>query len=368
MDTVEIVVVGAGVIGLAIARALARDGREVVALDAQRDIGGEVSSRNSEVMHAGIYYPPGSLKARFCVRGRDLLEAFCAHHDVPHRLCGKLIVATHADQQPALAKLRANAAACGVQLDWLEGQEALALEPALTCVAALHSPRTGIIDAHALMLALQGEAEHHGASFAFESRVTSLAVDDDGVCIGIGGAEPAVRARLLVNCAGLHAPGLAGLMKGFPAAHVPRAHLAKGSYFTLTGRPPFRHLIYPIPEPGGLGVHLTLDQAGRARFGPDVEWVDGIDYAVDPRRGERFYTAIRAYWPGLADGGLAPAYAGIRPKISGPDEPAADFRIDGPAVHGVPGVVNLFGIESPGLTSSLAIAEHVAALVQEALP
>jgi len=368
VDTVEVVVVGAGVIGLAIAHALAHDGRETVVIESQRDIGGEISSRNSEVMHAGIYYPPGSLKARFCVQGRDLLEAFCARHDVPHRICGKLIVATQADQLPALEKIRASAAACGVNLAWLDGRQAVALEPALACVAALHSPRTGIVDAHALMLALQGEAEHHGASFAFESEVTSLGVDGKGVRIGIGGAAPAVRARMLVNCAGLHAPRLAGAMEGFPAKHVPRAHLAKGSYFTLTGRPPFRHLIYPVPEPGGLGVHLTLDQGGRARFGPDVEWVEGIDYSVDPRRGERFYEAIRAYWPGLADGGLSPAYAGIRPKISGPGEPAADFRIDGPAVHGVPGVVNLFGIESPGLTSSLAIAEHVAALVQEALP
>ena len=367
MDTVEVVVVGAGVIGLAIAEALARAGHETVVVEAQPGIGGEISSRNSEVMHAGLYYPPGSLKARFCVRGRDRLEAFCAQHGVPHRLCGKLIVATRREQLAALMDIRANAAACGVALDWLEVDAVHRLEPELACVAALHSPRTGIVDSHALMLALQGEAERHGASFAFGSTVTSLVLDDDAVRIGIGGADPTVRARMLVNCTGLHAPHLAHAIVGFPEAQVPQSHLAKGSYFTLSGRTPFQRLVYPIPEPGGLGVHLTLDLGGRARFGPDVEWVERIDYTVDPRRGERFYEAIRAYWPGLRDGSLVPAYAGIRPKISGPGEPSADFRIDGPAVHGVRSVVNLFGIESPGLTCSLAIAEHVADLVQEML-
>ena len=364
MDTLEVVIVGAGVIGLAIAQALARAGRETVVIDSQPGIGGEISSRNSEVMHAGIYYPPGSLKARFCVPGRDRLEAFCAHHGVPHRLCGKLIVATRREQLAALQDIRTNAAACGVALDWLEADAVQRLEPELACVAALHSPRTGIVDSHALMLALQGEAERHGTAFAFGSTVTSLMLDDGAVRVGIGGADAAVRARVLVNCAGLHAPALARAIAGFPAAHVPPAQLAKGSYFTLNGRAPFSRLVYPIPEPGGLGVHLTLDLGGRARFGPDVEWVERIDYAVDARRGERFYDAIRAYWPGLRADSLAPAYAGIRPKISGPGEPSADFRIDGPAVHGVRTVVNLFGIESPGLTSSLVIAEHVADLVQ----
>ena len=363
MERVDVVVIGAGVVGLAIARTLAQRGREALIREAAGRFGGGVSSRNSEVIHAGIYYPRDSLKARLCVAGRELLYAFCREHGVAHRRCGKLIVACDDSQLAELDRIRAAALANGVGLVPLGRADAVALEPGLRCAAALHSPLTGIIDVHGYMLALLGQAEGRGALLACDSTVTGLALQAAGFLIEVNGAPAALHARAIVNSAGLAAPEVARLMKGFPTGQVPTAYFAKGSYFTLEGRAPFARLIYPLPIPGGLGVHLTLDLAGRARFGPDVEWVGELDYGVDARRASAFYDAIRAWWPALPDGALAPGYAGIRPKISAPGEPAADFRIDGQAVHGVPGLVQLFGIESPGLTASLAIAEHVAALL-----
>jgi L-2-hydroxyglutarate oxidase LhgO len=362
MDSTDAVVIGAGVVGLAVARALAAQGREVLILEGADAFGTGTSSRNSEVIHAGIYYPRNSLKARFCVAGRDQLYAFCQDHGVAHRRCGKLIVATSPEQLPELEKIRAAARGNGVDLDLWSAAQACAAEPRLRCVGALHSPFTGIIDSHSYMLALLGQAENRGATLVCESRVTGIRIEPDALLVSVNDEGPALSARTVVNCAGIYAPQVAALMEGFPRQHIPTAYFAKGNYFTLAGRSPFERLVYPVPEPGGLGVHLTLDLAGRARFGPDVQWVETPEYTVDPRRADRFYAAIRAYWPGLADESLQPAYAGIRPKISGPAAPAADFRIDGPGVHGVPGIVNLFGIESPGLTASLAIADHVAAL------
>jgi L-2-hydroxyglutarate oxidase LhgO len=364
MDNVDAIVIGAGVVGLAVARALAHRGRETLILEANDRFGAETSSRNSEVIHAGIYYPQGSLKARMCVAGRDLLYGFCEKYGIEHRRCGKLIVATDDTQQNELEQIRSAAQANGVRLDVLSRAEALDLEPQLSCVGALWSPLTGIIDSHGYMLALLGHAESRGALLSCASRVTRMSFDSSAVLVSTNGAEPSLRARTVINCAGLHAPQVARSIDGFPGEHVPTSYIVKGSYFRLTGRSPFQRLVYPIPEHGGLGVHLTLDLAGQARFGPDVQWMDEYDYEVDPRRAERFYAAIRQYWPGLPDGALQPAYAGFRPRITGPGEPAADFRIDGPATHGFPGVVNLFGIESPGLTASLAIAEFVAELSQ----
>lgn len=363
MDRVEVVVIGAGAVGLAIARALALRGREVLILESAARFGSGVSSRNSEVIHAGIYYPRGSLKARLCVAGRDLLYAFCGERGVPHRRYGKLIVATSTAQAGELERIRAGALANGVELTPLSGAAARALEPQLTCSAALHSPLTGVIDAHAYMLALLGEAESRGAQLLCDSAVTGVALRADGFLIALNGGSFSLEARALVNSAALDAPRVARLMEGFPAAHIPPAHFAKGSYFTLAGRAPFARLVYPLPIPGGLGVHLTLDLAGRARFGPDVEWRGAPDYEVDAARAQGFYAAVRAWWPALPDGALEPGYAGVRPKITAAGEPAADFRIDGPAAHGVPRLVQLFGIESPGLTSSLAIGAHVAALL-----
>lgn len=367
MERIDCVVIGAGVVGLATARALAAQGREVVVLEAETGIGMGSSSRNSEVIHAGIYYPQGSLKARLCVAGKAMLYAFCEERGIAHRRCGKLIVATRQAQCAALQEIRQHAEANGVDdLRMLTSAEARRLEPDLSCEAALLSPSTGIIDSHAYLLTLQGDAEARGALFAFGSPVLGVELTADGLVLEVGGAQPSTcLARTVVNCAGLAAPALAAAIRGLPASYVPRAYYAKGNYFGLSGRAPFSRLIYPVPEPGGLGVHLTLDLGGRARFGPDVEWVTTIDYRVDPARAERFYDAIRAYWPALEDRALHADYAGIRPKIAGPGEPAADFRIEGPQVHGVKGLVNLFGIESPGLTAALAIADHVAALTQE---
>lgn len=366
MDKADVVIAGAGVIGLAIARELALAGRDVVVIERERRIGMETSSRNSEVVHAGIYYPQGSLKARLCVEGREALYAYCDSHGVPHRRTGKLIVATSAEEVEALASIRASSHANGVgDVDWIAPVEAAADQPGLVAVAALRSPATGIVDSHAYMLALLGEAEERGAMVAFGTRLTGAACTDGRHDLFIDEAsEPSLRATCLINAAGLQAPTLAARFDGLDPRFVPRQWLAKGSYFSLVGRSPFTTLIYPVPAAGGLGVHLTIDLGGQARFGPDAEWIDTVDYAVDPARGERFYAAIRRYWPDLPDGALQPAYAGIRPKLAGPGEPAADFRIDGPAVHGVPGLVNLFGIESPGLTASLAIARHVRELVE----
>ena len=368
MFKTDCVVIGAGVIGLSIARALARAGRETVILERQSAVGAETSSRNSEVIHAGLYYPRGSLKAWTCVRGRALLYAYCEQCAIPHRRCGKLIVATHASQLPRLEAIRTAATQNGVEdIEMLSREEARALEPALECEAALQSPSTGIVDSHGLMLALLADAERFGATCVLRTPVTELRAVRGGIQIECEDAEQSrIRARWLINSAGLDSVALARRIRGFPANQVPDAYLAKGSYFSLAGPTPFNRLVYPVPESGGLGVHLTLDLAGRGRFGPDVQWVDAIDYDVDAARLATFYPAIRKYWPGLPDGALQPAYAGIRPKISGPGEPPADFRIDGPSSHGVAGIVNLFGIESPGLTAALAIAEQVAAIVDGA--
>ncbi|WP_316195343.1 NAD(P)/FAD-dependent oxidoreductase [Bradyrhizobium sp. SZCCHNRI3052] len=361
MDRVDCVVVGAGVVGLAVARQLARAGREVIILEAAEGIGTVTSSRNSEVIHAGIYYKAGSLMARFCVAGRRLLYRYCDDHGVPYRNCGKLIVATNTAETEKLQGIRAHAEANGVEgMRLLSGTEALALEPALACQAALLSPSTGILDSHAFMLSLRGEIEDAGGAFAFQTSLLRAKATGGSIEVDAGGAEPmTLSCRLLVNAAGLDAPELARLIDGMPSSLVPTAYLAKGNYFSCSARAPFSRLIYPVPEPGGLGVHLTLDMAGQARFGPDVEWIDRIDYTVDPARAERFYPAIRKYWPSLPDGALMPSYSGIRPKIVPPAVASQDFVIQGPRDHGVPGLINLFGIESPGLTSSLAIAAHV---------
>ena len=367
MDSVDTVVIGAGVVGLAVARALALAGHEVVILEAETAFGTVTSARNSEVIHAGLYYPTGSLRASLCVRGKQLLYDHCASHGVAHRRCGKLIVATQADELPALARLQATAAANGVpDLLALSAAQANALEPALACVGALLSPSTGIIDSHALMLSLLGDAERAGAMLALCAPVRGGRVTPRGIELTVGSSDaqqPETRllARQVVNSAGLNAPALARLFDGLPADSVPREHLAKGCYFTLSGKAPFSRLVYPAPgQSGHLGVHLTLDLGGQARFGPSFKWVDSVDYTVDAADAQGFEAEVRRYWPGLPDHALQPGYAGLRPKISGPGEAAADFRIDGPAWHGVPGLVNLFGIESPGLTASLAIAETVA--------
>jgi L-2-hydroxyglutarate oxidase LhgO len=350
-----------------VARALALAGREVLVLEAERGIGTGVSARNSEVIHGGLYYTPGSLKARLCVQGNRLLYAYCAERGIGHKRCGKLVVAAHADQIPKLDQLRKTALANGMDdLRMLAVDEVAAMEPELTCAAALLSPSSGIIDTHALMLSLQGDAEHAGAIVAFGSPVAGGRVTDGGILLETGGDDPmSLQARLVVNCASLHAQALAHRIEGFPAAHIPPSYYCKGNYFSISGRAPFSHLIYPVPEAAGLGVHLTLDMGGQARFGPDVEWVDTLDYEVDPRRADSFYAAIRSYWPALRDGALQPAYSGIRPKIQAPGEAAVDFMITGPAEHGVDGIIHLYGIESPGLTSAMAIGEHVAKIARE---
>jgi L-2-hydroxyglutarate oxidase LhgO len=364
MDKVECVVIGAGVIGLAVARRLAQAGREVIILEAAESIGTVTSSRNSEVIHAGIYYPAGSLMARMCISGKRALYAYCSDHGIPHRNCGKLIVATTAKESDKLRSIRAHAEANGVlDLQTLSGDAAQALEPALACDAALLSPSTGIIDSHALMLALRGDAEDAGAACAFHTPLLRAKAAGGRIELDAGGDTPiTLECRLLVNAAGLSASAVARSIDGMPIELIPRAYLAKGSYFSCSARTPFSRLIYPVPEPGGLGVHLTIDMAGQARFGPDVEWIDTIDYAVDPARAERFYPAIRRYWPALPDGALTPSYSGIRPKIVPPAVARQDFLIQGPRDHGVEGLINLFGIESPGLTSSLAIADYVGGL------
>lgn len=383
MDRVDCIVIGAGVVGLACARAIAQAGLEVMIVERETALGTGVSARNSEVIHAGLYYPTGSRKALWCVRGARMLYDYCAQRSIAHRRCGKLLVATREADVKALEALRAKGLANGVnQLEWLTRAQALALEPELDCVAALWSPASGIVDSHGLMTSLLGDAEAAGSLLAVTSGVVGATREGDGWRVTVretggnnGGAAAdfTLEARWIVNAAGLDAQAVAASMEGFPAAAIPPRHLAKGHYFSLTGRAPFSRLIYPMPTDGGLGVHLTLDLGGQAKFGPDVEWIDDItaaadlgrdlDYTVQASRADAFAAEIRRYWPRLREGALAPAYSGIRPKLSGPGEPAADFRLDGPAEHGCEGVVQLFGIESPGLTSSLAIAEAVAVVV-----
>ncbi|MCB1885225.1 MAG: NAD(P)/FAD-dependent oxidoreductase [Geminicoccaceae bacterium] len=362
MERVECVVVGAGVVGLAVARRLALAGREVLVLEGDGLIGNGTSSRNSEVIHAGIYYPKDSLKARLCLAGRAFLYRYLEERGIPHRRCGKLIVATGEAQDPDLDRIMAKAHANGaVEVERWTGDRARDLEPRLRCTSALWSPMTGIVDSHGLMLAYQGDAEDKGAAVAFNAPFQSARAEGGGFVVEVGGEAPmTLGCRVLVNVAGLHAPTLARRIDGLDPAHVPGEWYCKGSYYALAGRAPFSRLVYPVPEAAGLGVHLTLDLAGRARFGPDTEWVDSIDYTVDPARADSFYAEVRRYWPDLPDGALEPGYAGIRPKIAPPGAPAPDFRIDGPETHGLPGLVNLFGIESPGLTASAAIAETVA--------
>jgi L-2-hydroxyglutarate oxidase LhgO len=363
VDVVDCAVIGAGVIGLAVAREAARAGRDVVVIEAARRPGTVTSSRNSEVIHAGIYYPEGSLKACLCVEGRERLYRYCDEHGVLYRRLGKLVVATSDAQREGLGALARRARSNGVtDVVALDGAAARRLEPALACAAALLSPSTGIVDSHAYLTALEGDARDAGAVLAVASRVARGRVVAGGIELVVEGSEPlSLTARSVFNCAGLDAARVAASIEGVPLTAIPRLRYCKGSYFRLAGRSPFSRLVYPMPEPGGLGVHLTLDLGGGVRFGPDVEWIDAIDYAVDASRADRFYPAIRHYWPGLPDGALVPDYAGIRPKVQGPDEPARDFIIEGPQEHGVAGLVNLFGIESPGLTASLAIASDALA-------
>ncbi|MBB3064150.1 NAD(P)/FAD-dependent oxidoreductase [Limibacillus halophilus] len=366
MEKVEVVVIGAGVIGLAIAEALAATGREVVVVERANCIGSETSSRNSEVIHAGLYYPPGSLKARLCVAGKKMLYTYCERHGVGYRRCEKLVVASADDQLPALDAIARRATENGVETQRLTADEAKSLEPELETVGALLSPSTGIINSHDLMLSLQGGLEDSGGFLAFNTPVMDIALSEDGHTVRTGGAEPmTLKTSILVNAAGLYAEQIARKMAGLDPRHVAHQRFARGCYFTLQGRSPFSRLVYPMPEAGVLGIHLTLDLAGRPRFGPDIEWIDEPDdYRLDPSRATKFYESVRKYWPALPDGALEPGYSGIRPKIHAPGEAVPDFRIDGPAHHGIAGLVNLFGMESPGLTSSLAIGEYVCQLLR----
>ena len=366
MDSVDAVVIGAGAIGLAVARALAMRGLETIVLERENAFGTATSSRNSEVIHAGLYYPSGSLKARLCVAGRERLYRYCDTHGIAHRRCGKLLVASADAQRPKLAQIEAQALRNGVtDLRALDAAQLRALEPELDAVAALLSPSTGIIDSHGLMLALLGDLEAHGGALALLSPVLGMRCARPHHVLQLGGATPVeLGARIVVNSAGLWAPAVAAAMQGLEPRHVPGARYAKGNYFALSGRAPFTHLIYPMPEAAGLGVHLTLDLAGQARFGPDVEWIapaspEAIDYRVDPARAAAFERAVRRWWPGLPEAALQPAYSGVRPKLDTPGDAAQDFVLQGPAEHGIEGLANLYGIESPGLTASLALADEV---------
>ena len=364
----QVLVIGAGVVGLAIARQAALAGHDVIVAEATGGIGNGVSSRNSEVIHAGMYYPTGSLRARHCVRGRRMLYEFCASHGVPHKKAGKLIVAVDEKQTAKIEGIAKQGEINGVEgLEFLGGNEAGAMEPALYCTEALLSSETGIIDSHSFMLALEGDLEDRGGMIAFNTPVERITPTASGWEVRFGGAEPGtLTVDAAVNSAGLSAQTIARATDGYPEARVPRLVLAKGNYFGFAGKPAFSHLIYPAPVEGGLGTHVTLDMAGRMRFGPDVEWIDKEHYDVDPRRAASFYASVRTYFPALPDNSLVPDYCGIRPKLTGKGEPAADFQIDGPAGHGLPRLVHLFGIESPGLTSALSIAEDVVAQLQSA--
>lgn len=364
-EQVDCVVIGAGVVGLACAKWLAEAGREVIVLEAADMIGTETSSRNSEVIHAGIYYPTGSFKAKACVEGKNFLYQYCAERGVPHKRIGKLIVASAESELPRLDALKAQADANGVgDLEFLSPQSAQQLEPEVYCVGALLSPSTGIIDSHSLMLAYQGDAEDAGAMIAFLSPVMGGQVTDNGILLNVGGEEPmGLLATTVINSAGLNAPKLARSIRGIPADTVPQDFLAKGNYYSLLGKQPFRRLVYPMPVPGALGVHVTLDMGGQCKFGPDIEWIETLNYDVDPRRADSFYSAVRTYYPGLQDDALVPSYSGVRPKIHGPGDPQPDFLVQGPETHGIPGLVNLYGIESPGLTASPAVAAEVMRLL-----
>ena len=362
-ESVDCVVVGAGVVGLAIARRIALAGREVVVLEAADTIGTHTSSRNSEVIHAGIYYPTGSLKARSCVEGKERLYQYCSIHGIQHKRIGKLIVAANDSQNETLKALKRKAAANGVtDLDWKSEDEVKVLEPRIQSAGALLSPSTGIIDSHGLMLAYQGDAEDQGAMIAFNSEVRRGSVQAGKIQLFVGekSSEFGLSANIVVNAAGLGAQSLAKNLSGLDPATIPPRYLARGCYFTLSGQAPFSRLIYPVPEPGGLGVHVTLDMSGSVRFGPDVEWVNEVDYRVNPDRADSFYAAIRRYYPGLKDSSLQPGYSGIRPKIAAEGSTTGDFLVQGPLEHGVPGLVNMYGIESPGLTASLPLADLAA--------
>jgi L-2-hydroxyglutarate oxidase LhgO len=360
IENIECTVIGAGVVGLAIARSLALQGREVIILESESSIGTGTSSRNSEVIHAGIYYETGSLKAKLCVKGKSVLYEYCKTRGVPFKRCGKMIVATHNGQIDRLKILQQKAIDNNVtDLIWQDQKTTLEMEPALNATASLFSPSTGLIDSHALMLSYQGEAEANGTVIAYNTPVLSGEITGSGILLHAGGKTPmTIKSTAVFNCGGLNAQRIAASLKGFPSEHVPETHYAKGNYFSLNDKNPFTHLIYPIPEEAGLGVHLTLDLGGQARFGPDVEWIDKINYNVDPSRGNKFYGAIRDYWPGLRDNTLLPGYSGIRSKLKGKGNAPMDFVFSGPSSHGVQGLVNLFGIESPGLTSSLLIADE----------
>lgn len=368
MEQLDCAVIGAGVVGLACARALAMRGRDVVILERALDIGTETSARNSEVIHAGIYYAPGSSKAQLCRTGKEMLYNYCVTRGVSHERPGKLIVATANEQLGDLAAIAQTATKAGVaDLRTLSQAEATALEPAVACVGALFSPSTGLIDSHGLMLSYLGEAEAAGAMLALGSPVRGGHVDGNAIVLDVGGDAPmTLRTTTVVNAAGLWAQDLSHSIAGVPHATIPECHYARGVYFTLPGKQPFSRPVYPVPEPGGLGCHYTLDLGGQGKFGPDVEWIEEVDYTVNPDRAERFYDAIRRYWPDLPAGVLQPGYAGVRPKLHGPGGLATDFVIQGPEAHGIAGLVNLYGIESPGLTSSLAIAQTVDRMISNA--
>lgn len=359
-EQLDCVVVGAGVVGLAVARALARAGREVVVLEAEESFGMHASSRNSEVIHAGIYYPPGSLKAETCLAGKPRLYAYCREHGIDHRRLGKLIVATAPEQESKLRAIQVNALACGLEdLVWLGADEARLEAPAVHCHAALWSPSTGIVDSHGVMRRMLADTQELGGAIAYATPVLSGSVGDEGITLKT--PDLAVRCNVLVNAAGLGAQAVARSLSGFDPRHVPTRYMAKGTYFTLPGRSPFDCLVYPVPDTASLGIHVTLDLGGMARFGPDQEWIEQIDYAVDASRAEAFEAAVRRYYPELPSGALQPGYAGIRCKVQAPGEPMADFVLQGPRDHGVPGLLHAFGIESPGLTASLALADEILA-------